>query len=117
MILDTIYDPMFTKKHLDSNYGFRKEKSTHQAIDKLKMVGVNLEWVIEGDIKGAYDNINHDIMKKILLETISDTTFVDFIVNGMKSGAIHKGHFENTFLGTPQGGIASPILFNIYIHV
>jgi retron-type reverse transcriptase len=89
MILDHIYEPVFVKKHNDVNYGFRKNRDTHQAILRLQTEAQNTQWCIEGDIKGAYDNVNHDILIKILSEKITDKKFLQFIESGLKSGSIH----------------------------
>jgi len=115
MVLEAIYEPVFTDKHKNANYGFRPGKSCQQAIDTLYKRAQNTEWCIEGDIKGAYDNVDHKVLIKILAEKIEDKQFLEFIDKGLKSGSIHKGHYEHTLIGTPQGGIASPILFNIYM--
>lgn len=114
-ILQAIYEPIFETSHGNANYGFRPNKSCHQAITKLQAKAQNMEWCIEGDIKGAYDNVNHDILLEILSERIEDRDFINLIKQGLKSGAVHKGTYEHSILGTPQGGIASPILFNIYL--
>jgi len=115
MILEAIYEPVFTIKHEDVNYGFRPKRSCQQAIEVTKQKRQNLEWCIEGDVSGAYDNVSHKILLKILREKIKDEKFLKLIENGLKSGSIHQGNYEHTIIGTPQGGIASPILFNIYI--
>lgn len=115
IILEAIYEPIFEKKNKDSNYGFRPNKSCQMAIDKLRNTAQNTEWCIEGDIKGAYNNVNHDTLIKILKEKIEDREVINLINQGLKCGCIHSGSYEHTLIGTPQGGIASPILFNIYM--
>jgi group II intron reverse transcriptase/maturase len=115
-ILEAIYEPIFEETDENSNYGFRPGKGTHDAIKKLFQKGQGLEWAIEGDIEKAYDTVNHKILIQILKRKISDNHFLNLIYQGLKSGVINKGNFEHTLLGTPQGGIASPILFNIYMR-
>nr|YP_009492182.1 hypothetical protein [Pseudopediastrum integrum]AWI68777.1 hypothetical protein [Pseudopediastrum integrum] len=115
LILDAIYEPYFTIECGNANYGFRPGKGTHDAIKTLKEQTQGMQWAIEGDVKGAYDNVNHKKLINILRKRISDEKFLQLIYQGLKSGLIHKGHYEHTLLGTPQGGIASPILFNIYM--
>lgn len=115
MILEAIYEPVFEKKHDNVNYGFRAGKSTHMAIDKIKTKAQNTEWAIEGDIKGAYDNVNHERLIEIIQEKITDKQFLALLRQGLKCGTIHKGNYAHSMLGTPQGAIASPILFNIYM--
>jgi group II intron reverse transcriptase/maturase len=114
-ILEAIYEPVFTLEHKDSNFGFRPKKSTQDAIRVIRQRAQNTEWCIEGDIKKAYDSINHKILIQILRCKIKDDKFLSLINSALKSGLVFKGAYEHTLLGTPQGGIASPILFNIYM--
>lgn len=85
-ILEHIYEPVFSKEQSDLNYGFRPGKSTHQAITRLKQQAQGMEWCIEGDIKCAYDNVNHKILINILSEMIEDKELLDIINQGLKSG-------------------------------
>lgn len=114
MILETIYEPIF--EHYNQNYGFRPKKSPHNAILKIKREGTGLMYAIEGDIKGAYDNVDHKILINILKKRISDNRFLKLIYQGCKAGLLDHGHRVDTLLGVPQGGLASPIIFNIYMH-
>jgi len=114
-VLEHIYEPVFENYQNNVNYGFRPGKSTQQAIQKLKLQAQNMEWCIEGDIKGAYDNVNHKILIEILSERIEDKELLGLIGLGLRCGSIQKGKYEHSLLGTPQGGIAFPILFNIYM--
>lgn len=114
-VLEAVYEPVFELRHNNSNYGFRPGKGTKDAVEVLVRKAQNTEWCIEGDIKGAYDNVDHDKLLGILREKISDERFLALIKQGLKCGAIHEGTYTHTLLGTPQGGIASPILFNIYM--
>jgi RNA-directed DNA polymerase len=114
-ILDAIYEPIFKIKHKDSNYGFRPGVGTFQTIDQLLKKAQGMDWVIEGDIKSAFPTVNHEILRSLLEKKIKDKEFLNLITQGLKAGTIHEGHYEHTLLGTPQGGIASPILFNIYM--
>nr|YP_009463703.1 RNA-dependent DNA polymerase [Haematococcus lacustris]AUW36525.1 RNA-dependent DNA polymerase [Haematococcus lacustris] len=114
MILDAIYEPIFQK--LDVNYGFRKEKSAHHAMHRIKKLAPACVTAIEGDIVGAYDNVVHDKLMEILRRTISDEKFLSLLKSGLSSGLLLFGKYKDTIIGTPQGGIASPLLFNIYMH-
>ncbi len=72
------------------------------------------KWFIEGDIKGFFDNVNHDILIDILKERISDERFIRLIRKFLKAGYLEQWQFHGTYSGMPQGGIISPILANIY---
>jgi retron-type reverse transcriptase len=114
IILEAIYEPVFNVHNY--NYGFRKGKSTHEAIQTLKIKGNACSNALEGDIKAAYDTVDHDVLIELLEKRISDRRFIKFIKQGLKCGLLEQGHYADTLLGVPQGGIASPILFNIYMH-
>jgi retron-type reverse transcriptase len=114
MILEAIYEPIFENTNL--NFGFRPGKSPHNAIQRLKITGTGCDFAIEGDIKGAFDYVDPSTMIKILEKRIDDKKFIDLIKQGFKCGLMDQGIYKDTLLGTPQGGIASPTLFNIYMH-
>ena len=115
LILEAIYEPIFERLK-DQNYGFRPNKSTHDAIMHIQRNGTACNAAIEGDIKGAYDNVNIDKLINILRKRIKDENFLKLIRQGCNSGMIDFGEYKDTLIGVPQGGIASPILFNIYMH-
>ncbi len=111
-ILEALYEPMF----LESSHGFRPGRSCHTALMQIKSKCRGTNWVIEGDIKGFFDNINHDTMINILSRRISDGRFLELIKRFLKSGYFEFKQVHNTLSGTPQGGIISPILANVYLH-
>jgi len=120
-ILEAIYEPVFQEfetktKYRSSNYGFRPNKSCWSAIEKLTSHSKRCNIIIEGDISSAYNNVDHDILLQILKKRIQDKKFLKFIEKMLKSGIIDSGRFEHSLNGTPQGGIVSPLLFNIYMH-
>jgi nicotine oxidoreductase len=114
MILECIYEPIFEK--LNVSYGYRPGMGCHNNIALLKVKGQAKRTAIEGDIKGAFDNVKFDILIKILSKKIKDKKFLNLILKLLKSGIMENGKFSETKTGTPQGGIISPILFNIYMH-
>lgn len=119
-ILECIYEPEFKhfeelNKFKSTNYGFRPRKSCWDALEKLKIHGQSANYVIEGDIVGAYNNVNHDILISILERRIKDKTFIKLINRFLKAGIMECNIQQHNLLGTPQGGILSPILFNIYM--
>lgn len=111
MILEAIYEGQF----LDCSHGFRPKRSCHTALVKVKRTFTGAKWFVEGDIKGFFDRIEHQILITILKERISDDRFLRLIWKFLKAGYVEDWTFHNTFSGTPQGGIVSPILANIYL--
>lgn len=119
-ILEAIYEPEFTKfenenKFQCTNYGFRPQKSTWQAVSNIKRDCSRSTFVIEGDIKGAYNSVHHGLLLQILKRRIKDKKFLKVINSLLKSGVMDKNTYKHNLLGTPQGGIVSPLLFNIYM--
>ena len=119
-ILESIYEPVFTEfetnnSQLSSNYGFRPNKSCWTAVEKLKLFGQSTTYAIEGDISGAYNNVDHDILIQILQNRIKDNKFINILRNLLKTGIMEKEILQHSLKGTPQGGIISPLLFNIYM--
>jgi len=113
-ILVAIYENDF----VDSSYGFRPKRSCHDALLSLnQMIMENpVNHVIDADIKGFFDNVSHKWMRRCLEERIGDKNFLRLIVRFLKSGIIEQGKYFDTEKGTPQGGILSPVLANIYLH-
>lgn len=111
MILQAIYEGYFEK----SSHGFRPNKSCHTALNSIQKSFTGIKWFIEGDIKGFFDNIDHKIMIGILSKRIKDEKFLRLINKFLKVGYMEEWQYKNTYSGTPQGGIISPILANIYL--
>lgn len=119
MVLNAIYDPIFEKQN--SNHGFRPNRSSHSAVRGILFSTQGLEYAIEGDIKAAYPSVNHNKLIYILKKRIKCRAFLDLIRKFLNAGIfnVEIKTYENTYVGgeaTPQGQIASPILFNIYMH-
>ncbi|MEO6850470.1 reverse transcriptase domain-containing protein [Mucilaginibacter sp. UYCu711] len=111
MILEAIYEGCFEK----SSHGFRPERSCHTALISVQKSFTGTKWFIEGDIKGFFDNINHNVLINILEERIADERFIRLIRKFLNAGYVEDWVFHRTYSGTPQGGIISPILANIYL--
>ncbi|WP_199288085.1 group II intron reverse transcriptase/maturase [Culicoidibacter larvae] len=112
LILEAIYEPSFS----ENSHGFRPKRSCHTALYQIKKTGKGTNWVIEGDITGCFDNINHARLLQLLNIKIKDGRFIELIRRFLKAGYFEFNIKKNSYSGTPQGGIISPILANIYLH-
>jgi len=111
-ILEAIYEPVFSAH----SHGFRPNRSCHTALKEISRSFRSTKWFVEGDIKGCFDNINHTVLLNLLSEKIKDSKFVNLIGKFLKAGYMENWEYHKTYSGTPQGGILSPILANIYLH-
>lgn len=113
-ILESIFDSSF----LSSSYGYRKGKDAHACLKEVNhmVMQAKINYIIDADIEAFFDNIDHEWLMKCISERISDPQFKHLIWKFLKSGALTTGGYERTDEGTPQGGIISPILANIYLH-
>lgn len=111
LLLEAVYEGSFAK----NSHGFRPNHSCHTALSQVQVCFTGVKWFVEGDIKGFFDNINHEVMIGILAERIKDEKFLRLIRKFLKAGYLESWHYRNTYSGTPQGGIISPILANIYL--
>jgi group II intron reverse transcriptase/maturase len=113
LILEAIYEPLF----LDCSHGFRPQRACHTAFAQIyDSPSVRIDWIIEGDIKGCFDNISHQKLLQLLQKRIKDDRFLKLIAKFLKAGYFEQKRWNPTKSGTPQGGIVSPILANIYLH-
>jgi RNA-directed DNA polymerase len=113
-ILNAIYENDF----LDSSFGFRPNRSCH---DALKILNVYIEgrytnYIVDADIKGFFDNVDHGWMMKFLKHRINDASLLRIIARFLKGGFMEEGKYFSSDKGTPQGGVISPILANVYLH-
>lgn len=111
-LLTEIYEPIFS----DHSHGFRQGRSCHTALDELKHNWSGTKWIIEADICGCFDNINHDVLMGLLAKRIEDRRFLKLIHSFLQAGYLEDWVHHRTYSGTPQGGTVSPILANIYLH-
>lgn len=111
LLLEAIYEGSFSK----TSHGFRPNHSCHTALKQVQICFTGIKWFVEGDIKGFFDNIGHEVMVGILAERIKDERFLRLIRKFLKAGYLEDWRYHNTYSGTPQGGIISPILANIYL--
>ena len=113
-ILEQIYEAEF----LDVSYGFRPKLSCHDAVKALHKAVMTkpINYIVEVDIKGFFDNVNHYWLQRCLEEKIVDRNLLWLVRSFLKAGIVEDGKQLATELGTPQGGVISPLLANIYLH-
>ena len=113
-----ILEAVFEVDFVDFSYGFRPHRSCHQALKKLDQIIMTkpINHIIDADIKGFFDQVDHEWMMKFLGQRISDPNFLRLIQRFLKNGYMEEGSLHATEAGTPQGGVVSPILANVYLH-
>ena len=112
--LERIVEPLFHS----SSFGYRPKRNCHQAIEQAKNNSFNHDFAIDLDIKGFFDNINQELLMKAVKHYCSDKWVLMYVQRWLKAGVIQKeGQFEQSLSGTPQGGVISPLLANIFLHV
>lgn len=111
MILEAYYEPQFS----EHSHGFRPNKGCHTALQEIK-IWKGTRWFIEGDISKYFDTIDHNVLLDILSRNIHDGRFIRLVSNMLKAGYIEDWKFNQTISGTPQGGVISPLLANIYLN-
>jgi nicotine oxidoreductase len=116
MTLNAIYDPIFESYNV--SFGFRPNKGCHNAIINLPSTTQGMFMAIEGDIKGAFNNMDHNKLRTFLQKRISDKKFIELIIDACTAGVYDELQKTThcSLLGVPQGGIVSPLLWNIYMH-
>ena len=113
MLLEPIYEADF----LGFSYGFRPNRSQHKALDALYVaLGGKANWVLDVDIRSFFDTIDHGWMRKFIEHRIGDTRLVRLLLKWLKAGVMEDGKVRAVQAGTPQGGIISPLLANVYLH-
>ncbi len=112
MILEAYYEPRFR----DSSHGFRTGRGCHTALTQIHQQFQGASWLIEGDIKGCFDNIDHQVLLDILSRDIQDGRLFNLIRMSLDAGVLEDWVYHRTYSGTPQGGVLSPLLANIYLH-
>ncbi|HEV7737166.1 MAG TPA: group II intron reverse transcriptase/maturase [Chlamydiales bacterium] len=114
-IVKSALEPHWEEKFEASSYGFRPGRGAHDAIQKIYCIapaGKKRQWVLDADIKGAFDNISHEF----LIRAVGNFPARELIYQWLKAGVMENGHYQSTEKGTPQGGVISPLLANIAFH-
>ncbi|MBV7334626.1 reverse transcriptase/maturase family protein [Chloroflexi bacterium TSY] len=112
LLLEAYYEPRFRC----SSHGFRLERGCHTALSDIHQRFKGTTWFIEGDIHGCFDNIESSRLVEILAQDIHDGRFLNLIRMSLQAGYLEDWRYHRTYSGVPQGGIASPVLSNIYLH-
>ena len=111
LLLEAYYEPQFS----DRSHGFRPNRGCHTAFTEITRTWTGTTWFIEGDIAGCFDNIDHKVLMEILGENIQDNRFLRLVSNLLRAGYLEDWKLNATYSGTPQGGVVSPILANVYL--
>ena len=111
LLLDAYYEPQFS----DRSHGFRPRRGCHTALREVVEVWKGTHWFIEGDISDCFGSLDHQVMLSVLAEKIHDGRFLRLISHMLKAGYLQDWRWHATLSGAPQGGVASPILSNIYL--
>jgi group II intron reverse transcriptase/maturase len=110
-LLEAYYEPQFSGQ----SHGFRPGRGCHTALRQVENTWTGTKWYIEGDIKGCFDNIDHEVLLSILREKIQDNRFLRLVAGLLRAGYCEQWRYHPTPSGTPQGGIVSPLLANLYL--
>jgi len=112
LLLEKIYEPIFS----EDSHGFRPARSTHTALQQIDDTWDGIRWIVTVDIHSFFDSMNHEVLMALLAKKIADKRFLALIKQMLKAGYLEDWTFHGTYSGSPQGGICSPILSNIYLH-
>jgi group II intron reverse transcriptase/maturase len=117
-VLRRLLNPIFEAKFHDHSYGFRLERSCHQAVEKVLELGrQGYRHVFDADISGFFDNLSHAAIMRELSEVVADGNILGLVEKFLRAGVMEGGKIRPTRVGTPQGGVVSPLLANIALNV
>lgn len=116
-VIRSVIDSIFEKMFHDDSYGFRKGRNAHQAIERLlELHALGYEYVVDADVTGFFDNIPHGLIENLVAEEIADGNIIKIIKEFLNCGVVEDGKYIPTKMGTPQGGVISPLLANIVLN-
>lgn len=117
MAVKIVMEPLFEADFKECSYGFRPKRNAHQALDRIRKDTARKGWwIVDADIKGYFNNINHEKLMLMVKQRISDRRILKMIWKWLKAGVMENGELTESELGSPQGGVISPLLANIYLH-
>lgn len=114
----TVLNAIYEEDFVELSYGYRPGRSPHQALDSLYMMLTErrVEWVVDADIRGFFDNLMHEWLMKFVEHRVADQRILRLIRKWLTAGVSEDGQWSETKIGTPQGAVISPLLANIYLH-
>ncbi|MDQ0168156.1 group II intron reverse transcriptase/maturase, partial [Bacillus horti] len=116
MATKMVIEPIFEADFKDCSFGFRPKKNAHQAMAKIRKASKKAYWVVDLDIQGYFDSINHEKLMKLVEIRINDKRILKLIRKWLEAGVMEDDQFHETEVGSPQGGVISPLLSNIYLN-
>jgi len=117
MAAKIVIEPIFEADFKECSFGFRPKRSMHQALERVRKDIENKGWwIVDADISSYFDSINHDKLMKLVEMRITDRKVQKLIRQWLKAGVINEGEFQESDIGSPQGGVISPLLSNIYLN-
>ncbi|MBI4632265.1 MAG: group II intron reverse transcriptase/maturase [Deltaproteobacteria bacterium] len=116
--VERILNIVFEVNFYDFSYGFRSGYSAHMAIREIRQacMGMNINWIVDADVSGYFDNIEHALLKEFVKRRVNDGGIIRLIGKWLNAGVMEKGIVSYAETGTPQGGVISPVLANIFLH-
>ena len=110
-LLEAYYEPQFSRH----SHGFRPDRGCHTALGEITRHWRGVKWYIEGDIVQCFDRLDHSVLLAILNEKLHDNRFLRLLSNLLQAGYLEDWKYHATLSGSPQGGVVSPILSNVYL--
>jgi len=114
MLLSAVYEQDF----YDVSYAFREGRSPHQGLDMLRkqLIALNIGWVVDADVSGFFDNLGHSLLFDVMKQRVNDGGVLRFVGKWLNAGVMEGENLTYSEKGTPQGGVISPLLSNIFLH-
>jgi RNA-directed DNA polymerase len=113
-----LLEPIYEREFHDFSHGFRKGRNQHYALRRLRenLITCKTKWIVIADITGLFDNLDHGILRELIRKRVNDGRIIQLIGKWLKAGVMEEGRLQYTEAGTPQGGVISPLLSNIFLH-